>query len=272
MVRRLLRGSLLIACLVAAAGAASACDVNVADGNFNVGLASGKATDTWTRTYKLPAGGRLDLRNTNGGIIVEPAADGAPLEVTAERTARSSSDEAARELLKKIEIHDETTANGVLIETRAPKTSGRDGHDVKYTVKLPAGVKLEARTVNGGIELHQVNAEANVTTTNGGIKGEGLAGPVEARTTNGGIDVAVASATGPITLETVNGGISLEVPSNLSADLSAHVTNGGIHVDDVLKFEAVGQQTRRSVEGKLNGGGRRLEASTTNGGIRIHAK
>ena len=73
-------------------------------------------------------------------------------------------------------------------------------------------------------------------------------------------------------LETVNGGISLEVPSNLSADLSAHVTNGGIHVDDVLKFEAVGQQTRRSVEGKLNGGGRRLEASTTNGGIRIHAK
>ena len=62
------------------------------------------------------------------------------------------------------------------------------------------------------------------------------------------------------------------MPAALAADLSAHVTNGGIHVDDALKFEAVGEQNRRNVEGKLNGGGRKVEASTTNGGIHIRAK
>ena len=41
-----------------AAVAAAGCDLNVGDGNFNVGLASGKATDTWTRTYTLSEAGR----------------------------------------------------------------------------------------------------------------------------------------------------------------------------------------------------------------------
>jgi len=272
MIGRGLRAALICVVVVAAGSAAAACDVNVADGNFNVGLASGKATDTWTKTFPLSPGGRLDLRNINGAILVQPAAEGQPLEVSAERTARASSDEAARELLKKVEIHDEATADRVLIETRAPKTWGREGHDVKYTVKLPAGVKLEARTVNGAVELHRVTGDTNVTTTNGGIKGDELAGAFEARTTNGGIDVALAAVPGAVTLETVNGGVSLEVPAALAADLSAHVTNGGIHVDDALKFEAVGEQNRRNVQGKLNGGGRRVEVSTTNGGIAIHAK
>jgi len=272
MIGRRLRAALACVAVLAAGSAAVACDVNVGDGNFNVGLASGKASDTWTKTFTVSAGGRLDLRNINGGIVVQPAAEGQPLEVSAERTARAASDEAARELLKKVEIHDEATADRVLIETRAPKTWGREGHEVKYTVKLPPGVKLEARTVNGGLELHRVTGDANLTTTNGAIKAEGLAGSVEARTTNGGIDVALAAVPGTVTLETVNGGVSLEVPAALAADLSAHVTNGGIQVDDALKFEAVGEQNRRNVQGKLNGGGHRVDVSTTNGGIAIHAK
>jgi hypothetical protein len=272
MIGRGLQAALICGAVLTAGSASAACDVNVGDGNFNVGLASGHASNTWSKTFTVSPGGRLDLRNVNGGIVVQPAPEGAPLEITAERTARAASDEAASELLKKVEIHDEATADRVLVETRAPKTSGREGHEVKYTVKLPAGLKLEARTVNGGVELHRVTGDANVTTTNGGIKGEGLAGALEARTTNGGIDVALASVPGGVTLETVNGGVSLEVPAALTADLSAHVTNGGIHVDDALKFEAVGEQSRRSVQGKLNGGGRRVDVSTTNGGITIHAK
>ena len=272
MIRQGLRAALVTLAVLGAAASAGGCEMNVGDGNFNMGLASGRASETWTRSWTVAAGGRFELRNINGGITVQPAAAGAPLEVKAERIARSSSDEAARELLKKVEIHEEATADRVLVETRAPKTWGSDGHEVKYTVMLPAGIRLDVRNANGGIEVHGVTAEAVVRTTNGGIKGDGLSGQLEARTTNGGIDVTLTAMPGPITLETVNGGISLEVPTATAAEVSAHVTNGGIHVDDALKFEAVGEQNRRNVEGKLNGGGPRVEASTTNGGISIHAK
>jgi len=272
MIRQVLRAAFVSSVVVAAGAATAGCDMNVGDGNFNVGLASGRATDSWSRTYKVAPAGQFELRNVNGSITVEPAAEGADLEVKAERIARSSTDEAARELLKKIEIHEEATADRVAIETRAPKTWGRDGHEVKYTVKLPAGVHLNARNVNGSVELHRLGGQATVQTTNGGIKGDALTGQLDARTTNGGIDVSLAAVPGTVSLETTNGGISLGVPAAVAADLSAHVTNGGIHVDDALKFQATGEQTRRRVEGKLNGGGQRIEVATTNGGISLHAQ
>jgi DUF4097 and DUF4098 domain-containing protein YvlB len=261
-----------MATLTVAAGASAGCDVSMADGNFGVGLASGRATDTWTKTWTVSDGARFELRNVNGGITVEPVPAGSALEVKAERIAKSSTDEAARELLKKVEIHEEASANRVFIETRAPKTWGRDGHEVKYTVRLPDGVSLDVTNVNGGVDVRGATAGAAVRTTNGGIKAKGLAGQLEARTTNGGIDVALVAKPAAVKLETTNGGISLEVPVATAADFEAHVTNGGIHVDDALKFEAVGQQNRRNVSGKLNGGGAKIEASTTNGGIHVSAR
>jgi DUF4097 and DUF4098 domain-containing protein YvlB len=272
MIRPGLRASVLVIALFAAAGATAGCDMNVGAGDFHIGLASGRAADTWSKTWTVAAGTRFELRNTNGGITVQPAPAGASLEVKAERTARSSTDEAARELLKKIEIHAEASPGRVLVETRAPKTWGRDGQEVKYTVLLPDGVSLDVQNTNGGIEVRGVSGAAAVRTTNGGIKAEGLKGQLEARTTNGGITVGLAAVPGAVSLETVNGGISLEVPAATAADLSAHVTNGGIHVDDALKFQAVGDQNRRNVAGKLNGGGTKIEASTTNGGIHVSAR
>ena len=43
-----------------------------------------QATDTWTKKYPLSAGGRLEVKNTNGFIRVE-AVSGDQVEVTAER-------------------------------------------------------------------------------------------------------------------------------------------------------------------------------------------
>ena len=57
--------------------------------------------------------------NQNGPITVEPSAAGGQVEVRAERIARSSSDEAAKELLKKIEIREDVTA------TACPRRNAR---------------------------------------------------------------------------------------------------------------------------------------------------
>jgi hypothetical protein len=271
MIRATTRAYLVALSVAAAAAATAGCDVNVDGGNFNVGLASGRASEQWTRTYTLPATGRFELTNINGSITIEASTDG-KVEVHAERIAKSSSDEAARELLKKIEIHEEVAADRVALETRAPKTWGRDGHEVKYAVKVPKGVRVSAKNTNGGIDLRHLENEVTATTTNGGIKGDDLAGRVEVSTTNGGVDLTLGAVPGTIKAQTVNGGVSLTVPGDTKADLSAHVVNGGIHVDDALKFEPVGEQNRRQVEGRLNGGGNRIEVSTTNGGVSVSSK
>jgi DUF4097 and DUF4098 domain-containing protein YvlB len=255
---------------MAAALLASACDVNLGNGDFSVGMASGRASDTWDRTYTVSPGGRVELENGNGAIDVTQATDG-KLSVHAERIAKASSDEAAKQLLAKIEIVENVKPDAVRLETRAPKVM-RGGAEVKYSVKVPAGLAVHVTNTNGTVTLTGLANAVDANTTNGGIHGENLSGTVSATTTNGGVNLTLAKlGAGGITAETTNGGMSIEIPSDSKADITAHVVNGGIGVEN-LKLETVGDQSRRRVEGRINGGGPHIELSTTNGGIRLAGK
>jgi len=246
----------------------AACDVNIGGGDFNLGVASGRATDEWSRKYQVASGGRFEVVNVNGQVQVEQAT-GSEVEVRAERIAKASTDEAAKELLGKVEMAETKMADGVKLETRAPKNWGRGGVEVKYFVKVPAGVKVFAQTTNGGIRLLNISNEIVASTVNGGVSGDGLTGAVEATTTNGGIDLSLgAVADGGVKAETVNGGVVVSVPRDAKADVRASVVNGGLSVGD-LPVETIGAQSRRRLEGKLNGGGPRIVIGAVNGGVRL---
>lgn len=265
------RVAIRAAACVATALLASACDVNLGNGDFSVGMASGRASDTWDRTYTVSTGGSVELENGNGAVEVTQASD-EKLSVHAERIAKASSDEAAKQLLAKIEIVEHVKPNAVRLETRAPKGFTRGGAEVKYSMKVPAGLAVHITNTNGTITLTGLGNAIDANTTNGAIHGENLSGTVSASTTNGGVNLTLAKlGDGGITAETTNGGMSIEIPTDSKADVTAHVTNGGISVDH-LKLETVGDQSRRHVEGRINGGGAHIELSTTNGGIRLAGK
>ena len=259
------------AVIAAAAVSLSACDIAV-DGHGGLGfdLAAGKAQDEWTRTYKVAAGGRLEIINVNGRITAE-AADGPDIEVRAERSAKSLSDDQARDLLAKIEMREEVGSDRVRVEVRAPRINGPSGHEIKWTIKVPKGVAVDLRTVNGGVRMSALQGDIRARSTNGGIVGSELnATSVDASVTNGGveIDLAIAPTGGSFDLESVNGGVSLSMPSTSRADITARCVNGGISVDG-LDLEVVGEKTRRRLDGKLNGGGARVSMETVNGGVKI---
>ena len=245
------------------------CDVSVGEHGFSMDVAAGKAQNEWTRSYTIAAGGRLEISNVNGTINASPGT-GAQVEVRAERIAKAGNDEAAQELLKKIEIVEEASADNVRIHTKVPKMSwGRSGHEVRYWVKVPKGLAVNFETVNGGVRLDNLDGQVVASTTNGGVRGKGLRGAVKASTTNGGVEVEMAAVTGEIDIETTNGGIRLNLPPDVKATVEARCTNGGITVDDSLGAVEVTEKSRRQFRGTLNGGGSRISAETTNGGIRI---
>jgi hypothetical protein len=264
------RTSLITVCLAVVGLAGAACDVRAGDGGFSIDLASGKASDEWKKTYTVAAGGRFEVKNINGTVTIDQGADDSTIEVRAERTAKASSDEAAQAALKQLEIVESVTPDAVRLETKAPQSYGRTSHEIRYFVKVPKSIKVEARTTNGGVRLNGIVNEVVARSVNGGIKGEGLSGHLDANTTNGGVDVGLVSVSeGGVRLETVNGGVQLLVPKAAKADISARVVNGGVHVADDLSLESTGEKSRRRLEGRLNGGGSRIELSTTNGGIHI---
>ncbi len=136
-------------------------------------------------------------------------------------------------------------------------------------MKVPANTKVVLDTTNGEIEVVNVTASAQMETVNGQINARGLGGDVKASTVNGGVDIALAALTGDVNVETTNGGVTVRLPADAKALLLGRTTNGGLSVDG-LQVEEV-ERSRRRLEAKLNGGGRRIEAETTNGGITFTA-
>lgn len=232
-----------------------------------------QATAEWRKTYELQPGGRVEVRNVNGQIAVEPAA-GQTVEVIAVKRARGGSPELAREALDRIEIVEDVSPDSIRLETRYPRASGlfqRGGGEVRYTVKVPASSNTRFVTVNGGIEVMGLEGAVEAETTNGGIRGRDIGGPVKASTTNGGVDMEVTRvADGGVALSCTNGGIRLRLPRDARASISASVTNGGIDADG-LNLET-SESSRRRLEARLNGGGPSIRLEGTNGGIRIGSR
>ena len=266
----------ILALILAAGLSVAGCDIQAGDGDFKIDFASGKAQDTWSRTYKVPATGRFELINVNGKITAE-STDGADVVVEGRRTAKSRSDELAKELLAKLEIREEVGESTVRVESRPPRINGGfNGHEIEWTIKVPKGVIVDLRTVNGGVRLNGLSNEIHAKTTNGGVKGVNITPSlIEASAVNGGIDFELASpldATDSVEMETVNGGVELALPSESKATIAARCVNGGVHVEglDIDKDEQGNDfERRRRLNGTMNGGGAKVNMSTTNGGVRL---
>jgi hypothetical protein len=258
--------------------ATAACDIKTtASGDFSFDIAGGKAEETWSRTYKVAPAGRFELINVNGRITAEPT-DGAEVVVEGRKSVKARTDEAAKDLLSKLEIREEVGDTTVRVESRPPRISGFNNHQIEWTVKVPKGVIVDLRTVNGGVRLNDLANEIHAKTTNGGIKGENIdASLIEASAVNGGVEINLGTAldaSDTIELETVNGGVQLGLTSDSKATIAARCVNGGVNVDDleIAKDgdpDANDYERRRRLNGTMNGGGAKVNLNTTNGGIHL---
>lgn len=262
------RWAALVLPLVMVALAASAgCDIAMAD--FKQ-----KETAEWKKSYELQPGGRLEISNVNGRIEVEPGA-GNTVEIVARKTARAASVEAARQVLERVEIQETVSPSNIRLETKVPRGGSLFNHgsvEVHYIVRMPAGADAVLTTVNGGIEITGLSGTVEAETTNGGIKAHEVSGRVSASTTNGGVEVDLSQISeAGVRLSCTNGGIVVRLPALAKATISARVTNGGIDTSG-LSIETSGDTSRRRLDGRLNGGGPRIDLEGTNGGIRISGR
>jgi DUF4097 and DUF4098 domain-containing protein YvlB len=225
----------------------------------------------------LASGRTLEIRGVNGGI--EASAGSGEAEVRAVKSARRSDP-------RSVEIKVVENAEGVTICAlyKAPSDSDRPNEcvpggggrmntkdndvQVEFVVRVPAGVRFVARTVNGGIDAKGLTGDVDAKTVNGSIKLE-TSGRAEAQTVNGSIEASMGRAdwAGTNEFKTVNGAIRLGLPADLSADVSAKTVNGGIETDFPLTVK--GRFSRRSMQGTIGAGGRALELETVNGGIHL---
>ncbi len=139
---------------------------------------------------------------------------------------------------------------------------------VEFTVRVPAGVNFIGRTVNGDVEALGIQGDVKAHTVNGGVD-VSASGLAEATTVNGSITASLGRAnwTGTMDFTTVNGSVTLELPADLSCDVSISTVNGHISSDYPLMVE--GRISPRHVKGRIGDGGRTLVVKTVNGSVQL---
>jgi hypothetical protein len=204
------------------------------------GLAAQQDRNDFNWHRALAAGKTIEIVGINGAIFAE-GTSGREVEVRATKRARKS--DVASVTFEVVEH-----ANGVTICAMYPSDGRRENEcleggkgrmnnrnndvEVEWTVKVPAGVELAARTVNGRVEAQGLTAPAYARTVNGSISIETTSW-ADASTVNGSITARMGRADwdGSMDFSTVNGGITLYLPSSASFEVSASNVNGGMSTD-----------------------------------------
>lgn len=225
----------------------------------------------------IPQGRAIEIKGVNGDVRAEPSG-GNEVEVVAVKRANRDSPDSVR-------IDVVPHAGGVTICAVYPSRDGQRPNEclpgnagrmnvqnndvsVRFSVRVPAGVTLVGKTVNGEIEAMRLNGDVALSTVNGSVSFSTTAGG-RASTVNGSIHGEMGRADWSDTLEmaTVNGSITLTLPAGLNTDVKATTVNGDITSD--FPMTVTGRVSRRKVEGTIGGGGRLLSLDSVNGSITL---
>jgi DUF4097 and DUF4098 domain-containing protein YvlB len=229
----------------------------------------GRYTEEFHQTYRLAAGGRIDLDNINGAVHIT-AWDQNVVKVDAVKYART------KERLDEARIEVEASSDLVSIRTKYPDHDHtfdggwNDPAGVEYTLTVPRGARLdEIKLINGPLDIHGVAAEVRASCINGKLTAEGLQGRVKLETVNGRMEAGFERlSNSPVELSSVNGSLALILPSDAKAEVEASTVSGGINDDfglHVRHHQIVGHDLR----GELGGGGTQIRVSNVNGQIVI---
>ena len=200
----------------------------------------------------------------NGGVSVE-GWDRDYVSVRAKVWTYARSEARAEAILDEVRL---SMDDGEL-DARGPEPANRESWGVSWEVRVPLATDLDIETMNGGIDITDVDGRIDFRALNGGVGLTRVAGDVQGRTTNGGVRVVLDGRRWDgrgLDVETTNGGVTLVVPDGYSAELETGTVNGGFDLDFPVTVQG---RIGRRLETTLGEGGPRVRAVTTNGGVKL---
>jgi hypothetical protein len=255
----------------------------------------GRDASTWTWDGRMSSGNTFRLSSINGPVSIESSPDNM-VHVRAEKIVNRGdvTDVHFQVIQSGGDVHvcalwQQDSCDDDGMHSHRDRDDDEDHHDVrvKFTVRVPAGVRVIAGTVNGEMRVHDVSSDVNAMTVNGLVEVTNVGGEVRANTVNGRVDVSTRSGPvrantvngdinvrmgslardGEMDFHTVNGSITVETPPSLDADVSLDTMHGSITSD--WPVQLTGRFGPRHAEGIIGRGGRSIRLRTLNGSVEL---
>jgi hypothetical protein len=262
------------------------------------------ATGQFDRQMTVNGPVDLDVRTGSGSIDVRTGTTGEVRvigRIKAHRGFWNSS--GAEERVRRIEASPPIVQSGNSIRIgEFPDNDMSRNVSISYEITLPADTNLrsrtgsgsqridsltgrvEAQTGSGSIRLGRIGGAAVATTGSGSIEVLGAGGGLTARTGSGSIEAnGVAGGlrantgsgrvsiqgtpTSDWAIQTGSGSIDVRLPADASFDLNARTGSGSLSTSHPIEMR--GEISRRHLQGRVRGGGPRLDVSAGSGSIRL---
>jgi DUF4097 and DUF4098 domain-containing protein YvlB len=237
--------TLVILAAFQAAGALIAAPARAQDDSDD--RSDARATSKLDTTVTISKDGTVDLQLVSGEIIVKAGSG------------------------NQVRIH-AWSERGVLEFSSSPSRVSLDVHsqrgrmgDTRYEVTVPAGVRLELKSVSGDITAHGVGGELEAGAVSGDIDVSDASGHVDLESVSG--DITAERLSGDVRTNAVSGDVTL---SRVSGTLEVETVSGEMSVDNSnvssLRTETVSGEL--TYDGALDPAGR-YEFHSQSGDIRL---
>jgi len=227
-----------------------------------------RASHCEMREETLAGGNPLDVdAGPNGGIRVR-GWERSDVVVRARIIAYADTENEARQVASQVRIE----TGGGQVRARGPEAQGDRRWNVSYEINAPQNGQLTLNTNNGGISVRDLRGTVRFRARNGGINLENVAGDFKGETSNGGISVDLSGNRWDgegLDVETNNGGVKIDMPEQYSAELEAGTTNGRLNIDFPVTVQG---SLGKHINTTIGGGGAKIRAITTNGGVSIRRR
>ncbi|HEX6041846.1 DUF4097 family beta strand repeat-containing protein [Longimicrobium sp.] len=244
---------------------------------------------------RIARGDEIAIRGLMGNVHAEPAS-GDQVEVIGRRRG----DDADQVRIEVVETDDGVTICTVY-PTRPSRGNGNDegrrgrrdddnpcnnGHSgsidvddarIDFTVRVPAGVRLAASTVEGDIEATGLRSPVNAASVSGNVR-VSTSESARAATVSGDVDATFGQADGDdLEFASVSGDVVVRLAGDVGAEVEANTLSGDIQSDFDLRIRGNGSdndggfniQVGKQASGTIGRGGPELSLNTVSGNIRV---
>jgi hypothetical protein len=249
---------------------------------------------------RVAQGDEIEVRGVVGNVRAEPAS-GDQVEVVGRRIG----DDADQVRIEVVE-----TDEGVVICTIYPRSRrGSDDGDgerrrssrsddacdhgedsgemdvdadearIDFTVRVPAGVRFAARTVQGDIQAEGLRGPVDAASVAGNVR-VSTTGTARAATVSGNVEATFGETDGEdMEFASVSGNVVVRLAGDMGAEVEAHTLSGNIESDFDLRMRpeqehsneahGINIQIGRQARGTIGRGGPELTLNTVSGNIRL---
>jgi DUF4097 and DUF4098 domain-containing protein YvlB len=219
-------------------------------------------TERFSRRIKIGRDGRLSISNIAGDIVVSGGA-GDEVSIDAVKRTRGSSGELAS-----VRIDIDERPGRVDVRTTHTARNGNTRVSVDYTIVVPMGVAVEARSISGGITVRSVQGSVRAETISGNVTTAATPKLELLKSVSGTVDLSDGGTDGDLSVVSISGDIRARTLKARSLDLKT--VSGNVRLTDVAcdRLGAQSMSGELDYTGTVTKGGR-YSLTSHSGGLRL---